>query len=126
MPQTAPLSDRVRPPSRTAPAGKQQAPADSSIAPASAASSVRPSAPPAPATTGSLTVESQPTGAHILFDGEAIGDTPLLVTDITPGSHQIALNLEAKGYRVWTGSIAISAGAEEKLLAVMTRVPAKH
>jgi len=71
-------------------------------------------------TTGSLTVESLPTGAHISFDGESIGDTPLLVTEIAPGEHRIGLNLEAKGYRVWSGSVVVGAGAEEKLLAVMT------
>jgi len=70
--------------------------------------------------TGSLRVESQPTGARISLDGESMGDTPLVVTDITPGEHQIALDLGAGGYRRWSSSVVVTAGREEKLLAVMT------
>jgi PEGA domain len=70
--------------------------------------------------TGSLRVESQPTGARISLDGETMGETPLFVTDITPGEHQIALDLGAGGYRRWSSSVVVTAGREEKLLAVMT------
>ena len=75
---------------------------------------------PAQPTTGSLRVESQPTGARISFDGEAIGVTPLGVTDVAPGEQQIGLDLDARGYQRWSSSVVVSAGREEKLLAVMT------
>ena len=75
---------------------------------------------PAAATTGSLRVESQPTGARVSFDGETIGETPLIVTDVAPGEHQIGLDLDAQGYKHWSSSVVVAAGQEEKLLAVMT------
>jgi hypothetical protein len=74
---------------------------------------------PAP-TTGSLRVESQPTGARIVFDGEAVGETPLVVTEVAPGEHQITLALDAIGYKRWSSSVVVVAGREEKLLAIMT------
>ena len=75
---------------------------------------------PAAPTTGSLRVESQPTGARIVFDGEPMGETPLVITDVTPGEHQVALDLGASGYRRWSSPIVVTAGREEKLLAIMT------
>ena len=71
-------------------------------------------------------MESQPTGARVFFDGQAIGDTPLVVGDITPGEHQIGLSLEARRYKVWSGSVVVAAGGEEKLLAVMTPSTARR
>jgi PEGA domain len=79
-----------------------------------------PAVSPAAPTTGSLRVESQPTGARIFLDGEAIGHTPLVLTDVAPGEHQIGLDLDATRYRRWSSSVIVTAGHEEKLLAVMT------
>jgi len=81
---------------------------------------------PATPTTGSLRVESQPTGARIVFDGEPVGETPLVVTDVTPGEHQVALDLAASGYKGWSSSVIVTAGREEKLLAVMTPIPPRR
>jgi hypothetical protein len=76
---------------------------------------------PAPTpTTGSLRLESQPTGARVSFDGQVIGETPMTVADIAPGEHQVRLNLDKHGYSVWSGSVTVAAGSEEKLLAVLT------
>ena len=86
----------------------------------------QPSDSPAAPTTGSLRVESQPTGARVSFDGRAIGDTPLVVTDITPGEHQIGLDLNVRGYKRWSSSVVVAAGREEKLLAVMTPSTARR
>lgn len=43
---------------------------------------------PAPAVaTGTLVVDSQPTGASVLLDGAAAGKTPLRIVDVAPGRH---------------------------------------
>jgi PEGA domain/DnaJ domain len=77
-------------------------------------------------TTGSLKVESQPTGARIVFDGEPMGETPLVITDVTPGEHHVALDLAADGYKRWSSSLVVTAGREEKLLAIMTPIPTRR
>jgi len=86
----------------------------------------QPAKSPAAPTTGSLRVESQPTGARIVFDGEPLGETPLVVTDVTPGEHHVALDLAASGYKGWSSSVIVMAGREEKLLAIMTPIPARR
>jgi hypothetical protein len=81
-------------------------------------------------TTGSLRVQSQPTGARISVDGETIGITPLVISDVTPGEHQIMLNLDGTTYKtrykMWSSSVIVAAGREEKLLAVLTPASARH
>jgi hypothetical protein len=59
-------------------------------------------------------------GARVSFDDRVVGETPMVVTNVTPGEHQIGLDLDAKGYQPWSASIVVTAGQEEKLLAVMT------
>jgi hypothetical protein len=45
--------------------------------------------------TGGLRVSSTPTGAQVLVDGKARGVTPLTLTDLTPGRHEVTLKSEA-------------------------------
>jgi hypothetical protein len=63
---------------------------------------------PAPATTGTLTVTTNPAGATIAIDGEARGTTPLTLT-LSPGTHQIQLQ---GGGDPRTLPVTITAGAE--------------
>jgi hypothetical protein len=45
---------------------------------------------PAPEiSTGSLTVDTQPSGARVLVDGAAAGETPLTLDDLAPGRHTL-------------------------------------
>ncbi len=119
---SAPIEWPTKPPSPRQPVARQPdtAPAVNE-APATESTTTTP-APPTTATTGSLIVQSQPTGAQISFDGEPVGTTPLTITDITPGEHKVDLDLQARGFKPWSSSIVISGGREEKLLAVMTPV----
>jgi hypothetical protein len=70
--------------------------------------------------TGSLMVTSRPIGARVLFDGRVVGETPIVVTDVTPGEHHIDMILEGAAYQPWSSSVNVAAGQEEKLLAVMS------
>lgn len=51
--------------------------------------------PPAAVRTGALRVSSTPEGAQVLVDGKARGVTPLTLTDLSPGRHEVALNSDA-------------------------------
>jgi serine/threonine protein kinase len=71
---------------------------------------------PAPgATTGSLYIESRPTGAKVSVDGRLVGTTPLLIGDLAPGGR--AIRLEHPGHRPWTTTVQITAGRRQRLAA---------
>ena len=57
---------------------------------------------------GSLRVSSTPPGAQVLVDGKARGVTPLTLTDISPGSHEVALQSDAGTV---TRTVTVSANA---------------
>jgi hypothetical protein len=50
---------------------------------------------PAAASTGSLRVGSTPPGAKVLVDGKPRGVTPLNLTDLSPGRHEVMLQSDA-------------------------------
>jgi hypothetical protein len=63
---------------------------------AAEAAAVAPTAPPAPASAaGALRIETQPSGASVLLDGEDVGRTPLELNDIKPGRHTITLSTDS-------------------------------
>jgi hypothetical protein len=72
------------------------------------------------ARTGSLSVTSRPMGARVSIDGRLVGETPILVRDVTPGEHHIELTLDRDAYTRWSSPVVVTAGHEEKLLAVLT------
>jgi len=60
------------------------------------------------ATTGSLTVTTNPMGAAILIDGLQRGVSPQTITGLAPGEHTILLKLS--GYTDLTTQVTITAG----------------
>jgi PEGA domain-containing protein len=56
---------------------------------------LKPSAAIAKKPAGSLRVGSTPPGARVLVDGKARGVTPVNLTDLSPGRHEIALQSDA-------------------------------
>lgn len=74
------------------------------------------SAPGSPsAATGLLLIESRPSGASVTIDGRASGTTPLTLTTVAPGTHTVLI--ERVGYRPWTTTIAVKAGARARVAA---------
>jgi hypothetical protein len=59
-------------------------------------------------TTGSIHVESVPSGAGVNIDGWDKGKTPVTVSQVKPGSHTITVKLA--GYSDYTNSIEVKAG----------------
>jgi PEGA domain len=67
--------------------------------PAPKTPAVEPAAGRAPAAahkaTGSMRVTTTPAGARVLVDGKARGVTPLTLSDLSPGNHEVALESKA-------------------------------
>jgi len=75
-----------------------------------------PLAPPAPvATTGSLLIESRPTGARVFLDGQDLGTTPVSVPEVAPGAHRV--RLEMAGFSPWVTMAEIKAGVRSRVAA---------
>jgi PEGA domain-containing protein len=69
-------------------AGVTYLPDRSTVSASSGTTAPRPAPAAAPvATTGILEAKSEPAGAKVLLDGDAVGETPLRIADIAPGRH---------------------------------------
>jgi eukaryotic-like serine/threonine-protein kinase len=75
-----------------------------------------PVAPPAPVTTsGSLVIESRPTGARAFLDGKELGATPVSVPEVAPGQHRV--RIEMAGFSPWVTMAEIKAGVRSRVAA---------
>jgi len=61
----------------------------------------------APAT---LRLATEPPGARVTLDGAPVGETPVDLTDVAPGTHQVVI--EAKGYFPYETNIELVGGQE--------------
>ena len=60
-----------------------------------------------------LTLESVPGGARVHVDGKFVDETPLRVSDLSPGKH--LLRLEKEGYQPWQGNVTLTEGVENRV-----------
>jgi hypothetical protein len=67
--------------------------------------------------TGSLIINSKPTGGTIFLNGEETGTTPGNLKGLKFGAHQVEVKMD--GYEVWSESTEISTDREKKLTAVL-------
>ena len=65
-----------------------------------------------------LTIESTPSGASVLIDGEEAGRTPFLGSNGAQRGEAVPLELKLPGYELWTGKIA--GGADARLNIKLT------
>jgi len=68
---------------------------------------------------GSLSIISSPPGADIQLDGEYRGRTPMTISGLTTGRHDVALDLP--GYVRYTSSVQVQNGVMTYLDPVLTR-----
>jgi hypothetical protein len=68
--------------------------------------------PPAPRSTGTVSVSSTPNAALVYVDGNYQGKTPLTVT-LYPGNHNFRLSLT--GYNDYTASVYVTANTNQRL-----------
>jgi serine/threonine-protein kinase len=95
------------PPSRTASASPSRAPAEVTRRPA------------AETFSGSLSVDSLPSGARVFVDGKAAGSTPLMLAQVGAGEHVV--RIELPGYRRWSSSVRIVSGERNRVTASLEK-----
>jgi hypothetical protein len=69
----------------------------------------------APQVIGTLAVLSEPEGASVFINQRSAGETPVLLTDLRPGSYVV--RIERNGYQRWTTSVTVSATRQTRLTA---------
>jgi hypothetical protein len=70
---------------------------------------------PAASATGSLVIESLPSGAEVSVDGQPAGRTPVTLTGVAPGRRMV--RLERPGYRTVTTVVEVKAGERARVAA---------
>jgi hypothetical protein len=80
-----------------------------------------PVTPPQPNRYGTINVTSQPSGATVFVDGVDRGTTPLTVTGVEFGTHDITV--VKQGYYTYASQITVSNTGTYPLHAVLSRVP---
>ena len=67
---------------------------------------------------GSVFVESRPV-AQVFLDGERVGTTPVLLSDVSAGVHEI--RIQRDGYRVWSTTTRVMASERTRVGASLNR-----
>ena len=71
----------------------------------------------APATTGALQVESEPSGARVTVDGKPRGVAPLTIDALEPGQHAVAVSNDLGAV---TQTVTINAGSTASLVVPLS------
>jgi hypothetical protein len=74
---------------------------------------------PRPAADGAMQVLSRPAGAEVFVDGSLVGRTPLLLSSVRPGTHDV--RIELAGHRLWRTSVEVGAGDRARVAASLER-----
>jgi hypothetical protein len=69
-------------------------------------------------TTGSLNVDSRPSGAAVTINGKPSGTTPMTLNDLAPGEYQILMAMP--GYRNFATTVRVVAGERVRAAASLT------
>ncbi len=68
---------------------------------------------------GELEVKSEPSGAKIYLDGKAAGDTPSVLSKVSPGRHRVQVSKD--GYVPFEGTVEIRARERARIEASLKR-----
>lgn len=67
--------------------------------------------------TGSVAIDSRPRGARVTIDGRALGQSPMSVPGLSPGSH--ALRLDLDGYKPLVTTFTVKAGETARVAVTL-------
>ncbi len=72
-------------------------------------------APPPATGPGSMQVLSRPDGAQVYVDGAFVGRTPVVLATVTPGPHDVRIELD--GHQRWETTVRVEAGERTRVAA---------
>ena len=83
----------------------------------------RAAAPPPEPAAGGIAVSSRPSGASVLLDGQEVGITPIVISDVAAGAHDLRIELD--GYRPWLASVDVPAADQVRVGASLDHLPVR-
>jgi serine/threonine-protein kinase len=69
----------------------------------------------ASSTVGSIYVDTRPSGVEVWLDDRLVGETPMLISEVMPGSHE--LEFRSDGYRDWTTTVQVDPAQQARVTA---------
>ena len=72
-------------------------------------------------TTGALAVSSTPSGAPVYLDSASMGNTPVTLQNLTPGTHLV--EIKNPGYMSYSVQVAIKAGEQTTVTSTLVKNP---
>ena len=69
--------------------------------------------------SGSLVVDSRPSGANVFLDGKLAGTTPVAIPGVRAGEHVV--RIERDGYRRWSSSVRVVSAEQNRVTASLER-----
>ena len=70
--------------------------------------------------TGAVSIKSEPSNAKTLIDGKAIGTTPVTITDMKPGIHNVEVSMA--GFENWFEKMDIKSDMENSITAILCKI----
>ena len=74
---------------------------------------------PGSAKTGSIYADTRPRAARVVIDGRSYGTTPVLVPQLTPGTHTVRLEMD--GYAPSSTSVTVRPGEQSRVSISLVR-----
>jgi hypothetical protein len=82
---------------------------------ATSAQELTPAVNPPGEAVGAMSVDSHPVGANVYIDGQLVGKTPVSLSRIAAGSHEVRLELEA--HHGWSSLVRVVPGGPNRVTA---------
>ena len=70
---------------------------------------------------GSIFVDTRPRGVEVWLDRQLIGESPMLIPNVSTGGHEV--EFRHAGYRTWTTTVQVGSSAQARVTASLDHVP---
>ena len=66
-------------------------------------------------------VDTRPRGVEVWLDQQLVGESPMLISNVSTGAHQV--EFKHAGYRDWATTIQVGSSAQVRVTASLDHVP---
>ena len=70
---------------------------------------------------GSIYVDTRPRGVEVWLDGHLVGESPMLIPNVSTGAHEVEFRYT--GYRDWATTVQVESSAQARVTASLDHVP---
>ena len=70
---------------------------------------------------GSIFVDTRPRGVEVWLDQQLVGESPMLIPNVSAGAHEVAFRYA--GYRDWATTVQVGLSVQARVTASLDHVP---